>query len=154
RVRAVPGVQSASVARDVPSRYSASDCYSEDSSRSSVGIPVFDCSTNEVGAQFFHTMGIPVAQGREFTPRDSEQGNKAVIINEALARRYWPGEDPLGKKLRIGEPSSPLSEIVGIVKDTVDFESVRDEPPPMLFTPFQETESATLIIHTSIDPNG
>ena len=64
------------------------------------------------------------------------------------------GEDPLGKQLRIGESSNPLSEIVGIVKDSVDSGSKREEPPPMLYTPFQDTESMSLIIHTSIDPNG
>jgi putative ABC transport system permease protein len=154
RVRAVPGVQSASVARDIPSRGSASGCISQDSARPSVGIPVFDCSNNEVGAEFFHTMGIPVVRGREFTAQDGERGNKVVVINESFARLYLPGQDPLGKKLRIGDPSSSLSEIVGIVKDSVDFESMREEPPPMLYTPFQETESMSLIIHTSIDPNG
>jgi len=154
RVRAVPGVQSAGVARDIPSRGSASGCISQDSARPSVGIPVFDCSNNEVGAEFFHTMGIPVVRGREFTAQDGERGNKVVVINESFARLYLPGQDPLGKKLRIGAPSSSLSEIVGIVKDSVDFESMREEPPPMLYTPFQETESMNLIIHTSIDPNG
>jgi predicted permease len=154
RVRAVPGVLSASVARDIPSSGSGSDCYSQDSARPSVDIPVFDCSNNEVGSQFFHTMGISVVRGREFTAQDGERGNKVVVINESLARRYWPGEDPLGKQLRIGESSNPLSEIVGIVKDSVDSGSKREEPPPMLYTPFQDTESMSLIIHTSIDPNG
>jgi putative ABC transport system permease protein len=153
RVRAVPGVQSASIARDIGG-FSGSDCYSQDSARPSVDIPVFDCSNNAVGSQFFHTMGISVVRGREFTAQDGERGNKVVVINESLARRYWPGEDPLGKQLRIGESSNPLSEIVGIVKDSVDFGSMREEPPPMLYTPFQDTESMHLIIHTSIDPNG
>jgi putative ABC transport system permease protein len=152
RVRAVPGVQSASIAQRY-SDFSGHDCYSQDSARPSVGIPVFDCSNNEVGSQFFHTMGISVVRGREFTAQDGERGNKVVVINESLARRYWPGEDPLGKQLRIGESSNPLSEIVGIVKDSVDFGSMREEPP-MLYTPFQDTESMNLIIHTSIDPNG
>jgi putative ABC transport system permease protein len=153
RVRAVPGVQSASIAQRY-SDFSGHDCYSQDSARPSVGIPVFDCSNNEVGSQFFHTMGISVVRGREFTAQDGERGNKVVVINESLARRYWPGEDPLGKQLRIGESSNPLSEIVGIVKDSVDFGSMREEPPPMLYAPFQDTESMNLIIHTSIDPNG
>ena len=153
RFRAVPGVQSASIAQRY-SDFSGHDCYSQDSARPSVGIPVFDCSNNEVGSQFFHTMGISVVRGREFTAQDGERGNKVVVINESLARRYWPGEDPLGKQLRIGESSNPLSEIVGIVKDSVDSGSKREEPPPMLYTPFQDIESVYLIIHTSIDPNG
>src|SRR5215475_11456951 len=152
RVRAVPGVQSASIAQSI-SGFSGYDCYSQDSARPSAGIPVFDCSNNAVGAQFFHTMGIPVVRGREFTAQDNKRGNQVVVINESFARRYWPGEDPLGKQLRIGEPSNPLSEIVGIVKDSVDFTSLREEPPPMLYTPFQDTESIHLIIHTTIDPN-
>jgi predicted permease len=154
RVRAVPGVLSASVARDIPSSGSGSGCDSRNSAKPSVDIPVFDCRHNEVGSQFFHTMGISVIRGREFTAQDGERGNKVVAINESLARRYWPGEDPLGKQLRIGESSNPLSEIVGIVKDSVDIGSRREEPPPMLYTPFQDIESMSLIIHTSIDPNG
>jgi putative ABC transport system permease protein len=118
-----------------------------------VGIPVFDCSNNAIGAQFFHIMDIPVVRGREFAAQDNKRGNQVVVINESFAGRYWPGEDPLGKQLRIGEPTSPLSEIVGIVKDSVDFSSLREEPPPMLYTPFQDTESIRLIIHTTIDPN-
>src|SRR5215475_3915069 len=152
RVRAVPGVQSASIADRIDG-FSGHDCHSQDSDRPSVGIPVFDCSNNAVGAQFFHTMGIPVVRGREFTAQDNKRGNQVVVINESFARRYWPGEDPLGKQLRIGESSNPLSEIVGIVKDSVDFTSLREEPPPMLYTPFQDTESIHLIIHTTIDPN-
>jgi len=152
RVRAVPGVLSASVARDIPSMASESGCDSRNSAMPSVGIPVFECSSNNVGAQFFQAMGIPVARGREFTAQDSEQGNKVVIINESFARLHWPGEDPLGRQLRIGEPSSPLSEIVGIVKDSVDFGSMKEAP--MLYTPFQETEAVRLVIHTSIDPSG
>ncbi|MBO0857102.1 MAG: ABC transporter permease [Chloracidobacterium sp.] len=153
RVRAVPGVEAAGVARDIPSR--GSGCDSRDSAMPSVDIPVFECSNNDVGAQFFHAMGIPVVRGREFTAQDSERGNNVVVINEAFARLYWPGEDPLGRQLRVGdEPSSPLREIVGIVKDSVDFESMKEEPPPMLYTPFQATESTSLVIHTSIDPNG
>lgn len=152
RVRAVPGVLSASVARDIPSMASESGCDSRNSAMPSVGIPVFECSSNNVGAQFFQAMGIPVARGREFTAQDSEQGNKVVIINESFARLHWPGEDPLGRQLRIGEPSSPLSEIVGIVKDSVDFASMKEAP--MLYTPFQDTEAMRLVIHTSIDPSG
>jgi predicted permease len=152
RVRAVPGVLSASVARDIPSMASESGCDSRNSAMPSVGIPVFECSSNNVGAQFFQAMGIPVARGREFTAQDSEQGNKVVIINESFARLHWPGEDPLGRQLRIGESSNPLSEIVGIVKDSVDFASMKEAP--MLYTPFQDTESMRLVIHTSIDPSG
>jgi predicted permease len=151
-VRAVPGVLSASVARDIPSMASESGCDSRNSAMPSVGIPVFECSSNNVGAQFFHTMGISVVRGREFTAKDSERGNNVVVINESFARLHWPGEDPLGKQLRVGEPSGPLREIVGIIKDSVDFASMKEEP--MLYTPFQETESMRLVIHTSIDPNG
>jgi predicted permease len=151
RVRAVPGVLSTSVARDIPPMASGSGCDSRNSPTPSVGIPVFECSSNNVGAQFFQAMGIPVARGREFTAQDSEQGNNVVIINESFARLHWPGEDPLGRQLRMGEPSSPLSEIVGIVKDSVDFARMKEAP--MLYTPFQDTESMSLIIHTSIDPN-
>jgi macrolide transport system ATP-binding/permease protein len=163
RVVAIPGVRSASVASNIPMGFSGDEgCGPPDGGIRSVGIPVFDCN-EQVSPQFFQTMGIPIVRGREFSAQDSERGNNVVIINESLARHYWPGEDPLGKQLRVyglcgecddkGESFIPPREIIGIVKDTVAG-SVREEPRPLLYIPFQNSLWFHLIVHTSNDTNG
>ena len=72
-----------------------------------------------VTPDFFKTIRVPVVRGREFTARDTREAPPVVIINEAMARRYWPGEDPIGKRLIVTiVPGEQLREIVGIVGDT------------------------------------
>jgi len=88
-----------------------------------------------VTPDFFKTLRVPVVRGREFTARDTLQAPPVVIINEAMARRYWPGEDPIGKRVTVtivaGEQPR---EIVGIVGDTANSRWDR-ATSPRLYTP-------------------
>jgi putative ABC transport system permease protein len=69
--------------------------------------------------KFFETLRIPIVRGREFTSQDTANGHRVAVINEAMARRYWPHEDPIGKLVRVGiVTDDPPREIVGIVGDT------------------------------------
>jgi putative ABC transport system permease protein len=72
-----------------------------------------------VTPNFFRALGIPIVAGRDFTDRDTADASGAAIINEAMARRYFPNEDPIGKRLTLGlhRPDDPWLTIVGIVKD-------------------------------------
>jgi putative ABC transport system permease protein len=90
---------------------------------SAVGATTTDPSVNYslVTPDFFKTIRVPVVRGREFTPRDTLQVPPVVIINEAMARRYWPGEDPLGQRVTVTIVSGDQPrEIVGIVGDTAN----------------------------------
>jgi putative ABC transport system permease protein len=69
-----------------------------------------------ISSDYFRAMGIPISKGREFAESDNAEAPPVGIINEAMARRYWPNEDPLGKRLRIDE-EDPWMEIVGVVAD-------------------------------------
>jgi putative ABC transport system permease protein len=69
---------------------------------------------------YFRSMGIPLVAGRTFNDRDTEQAPTVVVISESLARRYWPGENALGKRVVLDQ-SQPPSEIVGIVRDVKHF---------------------------------
>ena len=72
-----------------------------------------------VTPDFFKTIRVPVVRGREFTARDTLDSAPVVIINEAMARRYWPGEDPIGKRVTVTiVPGEQPREIVGVVGDT------------------------------------
>jgi putative ABC transport system permease protein len=67
---------------------------------------------------YFRTMGIPLVRGREFNERDDGRRGKVTIINESMARRFWPDQDPIGQRIKIGPPQGePWLTIVGVVKD-------------------------------------
>jgi putative ABC transport system permease protein len=65
---------------------------------------------------YFRVMGIPLIRGREFDDRDDGTRGKVTIINESMARRFWPAEDPIGKRIMVG-PGDPWVTIVGVIKD-------------------------------------
>ena len=67
--------------------------------------------------EYFRTMGIPVLKGREFTRQDTVSAPGVIVINETLARTYWPKEDPVGKGVRLGGVNGPRLTVVGVVRD-------------------------------------
>ena len=72
-----------------------------------------------VSANYFKAMGIPLRQGRAFTEEEVWQGRPVIIVNEAFARRFFPGEDPIGKRIKVGELNPPYSTIVGVVANHI-----------------------------------
>ena len=72
-----------------------------------------------VSADYFKAMGIPVRQGRAFTEEEVWRGRAVIIVNEAFARRFFPGEDPIGKRIKVGELNPPYSTIVGVVANHI-----------------------------------
>ena len=104
---------------------------------------------NFVGPRFFETMGIPVLAGRDFQLGDDERAPRCVVISESVARRYFPGDDPLGRQILVRE-EAPAS-IVGVVKD-VRYASLRADAPLMIYRPYRQEASApadAFLIRTS-----
>ena len=110
RIRALPGAQSVAYASKVP----LSPGRQQDTFRLSVGGDEFLVDTNDVSPDYFSLLGIPILRGRNFTPTELRGRSRAVIVSEATARRYWPGQDPVGRTILMG--SVPF-EIVGVAKD-------------------------------------
>jgi predicted permease len=94
---------------------------------------------------FLQLMEIPVLRGRPLTPRDDEKAPKVAVINEAAARQYFPGEDPIGHRFGSSPEDSGQMEIVGIARD-VKYNSVRDSAPPTMFVPYAQRTGGTLNI--------
>src|SRR5260370_9527601 len=96
-------------------------------------------------------MRIPVVHGRDFDERDQEDARGVVIINETMARRYWPGGDALGRRLKL---TKDWLVIVGIAKD-VKNRSLPEAAQPFLYLPFLHDDSCNLILSrsTAIDPD-
>jgi len=91
-----------------------------------------------ISPDYFSTMGIPVMKGRTFTDRDRDRALDVVIINEAFAAKYWPGEDPLGRRITIGYNNTGPREVVGIVGD-VKQGTLADPARPQMYAPFEQT---------------
>ena len=108
-----------------------------------------------VSSNYFETMGIQLLEGRGFTSADSEQSSKVTVVNEALARSIWPGEDPVGKRLKNGFPEydAPWREVVGVVRD-VKLNGAERETPMQAFLPFEQEPwaSFSIVVRTTSDP--
>jgi putative ABC transport system permease protein len=103
-----------------------------------------------VGPDYFNAMSIPVLSGREFSGLDRPQTLPVVIINETLARRYWPNANPIGAHLMIedGDPPAREVEIVGVVGN-VRQKRLDDEPTADLYVPFQQVPEPTVVYLTN-----
>jgi putative ABC transport system permease protein len=122
RVRAVPGVVSASLVRGLPFSGNGGSAPIE-----VVGQPTPEkpprARTNTVDAAYFETMGIPLLRGRVFSDRDAAGAPPVVIVSRALAELHWPGADPVGRQIGFPGQTPPLppAEIVGVVGDTKQY---------------------------------
>src|SRR5438874_8590315 len=105
-----------------------------------------------VTSDYFRALEIPLLRGRQFTDRDSKDAPGVIIINDALARRYWPDEDPLGQRVTIGFETAP-HEIVGIVA-SVKQSTLSAGARPAMYLPHLQlpTGGMSIVIRTSSDP--
>jgi len=119
QLQALPGVKAVSVASLAPlGGVSRAAPVTAAGSNGPVGASETSVGYWVVSPNYFGTLSIPIVQGRSFGLRDTGQGTPVAIINEAMARQFWPGQDPVGKRLRPGPPSVPFTEVVGVVKNT------------------------------------
>src|SRR5262245_62023866 len=98
-------------------------------------------------------MGIPFDKGRDFTMQEDKEESRVVIVNEAFARRFWPGQNPIGKRLSRGGPDDPRFEVIGVVK-TGKYWTLGEDPRPFLYFPMaREYDSdVSLVVHTGVEP--
>jgi predicted permease len=104
---------------------------------------------------FFETMEMPLRVGRDITDRDDQKAPKVVIINETAARKYFPDENPIGKRFGTSVETAGQMEIVGILRDA-KYDSVRDAVPPTMYVPHLQWRMPSAIFHvrTAGDPAG
>jgi len=94
-----------------------------------------------VGPRYFATMAVPIRQGREYTEQDTPDAPNVLVINETMARRYWPEGNALGGRVRMG--GQEVAEVVGIVADT-KYSSINERPLPQLFLNMNRFQGSTL----------
>ncbi len=114
RIRELPGILSASWGEDLPlDRIQGSEEIVRDPAETARNNRLW---CNSVSSGYFKTLGIPILQGRDFTDREDESAPRVVIVNETLARRFWPAENPLGKRL-YQKALNREYEVIGVVKN-------------------------------------
>jgi predicted permease len=107
-----------------------------------------------VGNAFFQTMGIPMIGGRSFGPQDTGTSQSVAIINQALAKKRFPNQNPIGKRFRADGPADAWIQIVGICADT-RYANLRDDAPPQFFMPYVQQKNVgvlTYAIRTRLSP--
>ncbi len=114
-----------------------------------------DTNYYSVTPGYFKAMGIPLLRGRLFTERDTKDAPRVIIINETMAKRFFPGEDPIGKRLHVTMGPVLYREIVGIVGDVKHY-SLDQEAKAQTYEPYaqQPFSGMTLVARTSGDPAG
>jgi putative ABC transport system permease protein len=161
RISAIPGVQSAGIINQLPS-----DAEKSEASFEIEGRPFITDIDREDGVadyrmvshSYFKTMGIPVLRGRTFTEQEGKQAPPAAIINDKLARRFFSGEDPTTKRIRLRE-DLPWLQIVGVIPDIKNQGLLADTTQEMYF-PYIETSfglpaamrTMTVVVRTYGDP--
>jgi predicted permease len=150
RVAALPGVHSASIADAPLLSGSHIDGLSIEGSNDGA-----ETSSRIVGPRFFETMGIHFRLGRDFSVDDRVASPKVAIVNETIARKYFTGQNPIGKHVGLG--GIPDIEIVGIIGDT-KYRALREGIPNTLYLPMDQAQFAgserTLHVRTTADPGG
>ncbi|MBL8167584.1 MAG: ABC transporter permease [Acidobacteria bacterium] len=153
RLRAIPGVQFAGATHRLPLRGNSGTSFEIEGHPVAAGQPRARAIYRSISPEYFRAMGTPLLAGRAFTEEEGWRKPTAVIINQTLARRYWPNESPLGKRIKDGAPNSDWAEIVGVAADTKEDEltaEVRDA----LYLPYvaSAAPAMTLVLRTGVEP--
>lgn len=156
RVRAVPGVRSTALTHSLPidgTNWGSVFIAADKPVPSHGGLPL--SGYLRVSANYFETMGIRLLRGRSFTAADTAGSAPVVIVNETLARRIWPNEDPVGKRIKQGFPEDdqPWREVVGVVND-VKMDGVDQATSMQTYLPYPQmpNQSLGLVVRAERNP--
>jgi predicted permease len=153
RVRALPGVTGADVAEHVPfdTGFAMQEVQAEGSDPNAADqyVAVGDTA---VSAGYFATAGTPILRGRGFTDQDRADAPRVAVINETLARKFWPSEDAVGRRIRL-RANQQLVEVVGVVP-TGKYLMLGEDPRPYFYMPMEQNYRSpiTLLVRTSVEP--
>jgi predicted permease len=145
RLRSLPGVRAASVSTDLPIRDDGERrAFTPERVDDSGGLPP-SIAVTWVHGDYFAAFGVPIVKGRGFSTEEHLENRRAAIVSAALAARFWPGEDPIGKRIKwgIAAASMPWQTIVGVAGDVIDG-PLGTEPPLHAYVPYSEVPDAAL----------
>jgi predicted permease len=147
RVRALPGVESASVAHSVPlGYYDISERLEKEGQALARDEKGLLAHFNVVDGAYQRTMRIPLLRGRWLTQTDEDARQPVVVVNSTLAQRLWPGEDALGKRFRLRAGPGPFLEVVGVAADG-KYNSIFEQPRPFFYAPHSLQFRSLRVLH-------
>jgi macrolide transport system ATP-binding/permease protein len=153
RVRALPDVQAAGMADMVPVdlHFPRVSVFIEgQAAQRAAKAPT--AMYNRVCPGYFQAMNTRLLQGRDFTERDDENSPRVAIVNETFARRFFPGEDAIGRRFSLGSPEGKKTEIIGVVQDG-KYAGLNEDPKPFLTRPLWQSDlgATSVIVRTAGD---
>jgi putative ABC transport system permease protein len=164
RIRTLPGVEAASAINFLPlSGWGDIVGLSIEGHEPRIPGDGFRAQYRVIDRDYFRAMGVALKQGRAFTERDRADAEPVVIINETMARRHWPNEEPIGQRLRLHfaaarapwrpRPSDAWLQIIGVAKDVKEF-GLSEEPTPLIYLPYLQHPSSLmrLVVRTAAEP--
>jgi putative ABC transport system permease protein len=152
-VRHQPGMQEAALTSSLP--FARGDggfgIYMNGREEIRPGMPV--AGFRSITPDYFRVMGIPLLKGREFSSADGEQAPMVAVINETMAKRYWPGANPIGQRIKETDSRAVWREIVGVV-GSVRHRARGEEPRPEMFVPLNQVPATNinLVVRTGAEP--
>jgi putative ABC transport system permease protein len=154
RLRGRPGVESAGFATYLPLSGRDNGWSFTIDGRPPLPVGVHNMAQyRPVSAGYFETLGIPLIRGRLFTPADTSDSPWVVVISDSMARQFWPGEDPIGQRLRFGPPTART--VIGVVGN-VHHDALDAEARPEIYVPVQQApnheDSPIIVVRTALDP--
>jgi putative ABC transport system permease protein len=154
RARALPGVRSAALTYGIPlgNKQQVVSFIPEGQSLPEEK-PTLTGFGNTVDDAYFGTLGVPIVKGRAFAVADTKDSPRVVIVNEHLAETQWPGQDPLGKRLRLEGPEGPFAEVVGVAR-THKYIWTGEAPAAFVYLPLAQAPRAemTILVESEGDP--
>ncbi len=155
RVRSLPGVRAAVYSWSLPLDGSSRSLGGLEipGRQPPAGMRLFTADWNVISRGYFSTLRIPLVQGRDFTAGDQEGAPGVVIINETMAQRFWPGENPVGREIYaggVGEDRRP-QRIVGVAR-THQYRSLAPESLLFVYVPFQQHAMNEMALMVRTDP--
>jgi putative ABC transport system permease protein len=155
RLQVLPGVKAAGLCNSLPLssgqrmmigiRFEGRPAEPSDQARS-VGLI-------SVSADYFHAMGIPIIQGRVFTERDDANASKVAVLNQTMAHEFFPNENPIGRRIVMGQGANALATVVGVVGD-VRNRGLDAQAQAAFFVPFSQSPDSTMEVAllTAVEP--
>jgi putative ABC transport system permease protein len=147
-VKTVPGVKSATLTTTLPGLGDWQTDIAVEGYKRAPGEVLINVDWSIVSADYFQTMNVPIVEGRTFTRDEDEQGKPVVLVDETLARRFWPNQSALGKHIAYDSPTQ--HEVIGVVKQVGIYGS-EAKPLIKIYTPFgrHAQRTSTLSIRSS-----
>ena len=147
RIRNLPGVESVAEAFTVPMGYvGADDRIWIEEHPYAAGQQPQEIPFNQITPSYFDTLQMPLLRGRKFSDADGEKAPLVAIINETMAKKFWPNEDALGKHFGTKGANGPFMEVVGVVKDA-KYQNLVENPQSFYYVPFEQSYISLRTIH-------